>query len=220
MLNRIKSVQHFSSFCHQIGKDSSASEDVSIELMDPKSSIKTAKYTLFIVDRRSKSPNKFAAFIVPLGRQVPNSYNSVLNDHFNLDLFSINWRVVLIIHCRQRNGLVVQFERGPEGAGRQCQISTIDCCSLGSGSPVSQSRTHPAGIELCRIQSTTQRLASKHPGSHYISSLHNSFAGNELLTEKKNLYSFDWFHKIWRYRFIRWTCNIYLPFIQRNIGFN
>jgi len=76
MLNRIKSVQHFSSFCHQIGKDSSASEDVSIELMDPKSSIKTAKYTLFIVDRRSKSPNKFAAFIVPLGRETDWLYSS------------------------------------------------------------------------------------------------------------------------------------------------
>jgi len=39
-----------------------------IELMDPKSGKATAKYTLFVVDRRRKSNNKFAAFVVPQGR--------------------------------------------------------------------------------------------------------------------------------------------------------
>jgi len=76
MLNRIKSVQHFSSLCHQLTRDSNALEDVSFELMDPNSSTKTPKYTLFIVDRRSKSTNKFAAFIVPLGRESDWMYSS------------------------------------------------------------------------------------------------------------------------------------------------
>ena len=156
-MNRIKSVQHFSSLCHQMNKDSNATEDVSIELMDPKSSIKTAKYTLFIVDRRSKSSNKFAGFIVPLGR-------------FFLFLFlhsssTESFRNVLFPVCyRQGNRLVVQLERGQERAGRQCQIPTSDRRSPGSRSPVSQSRIHPERIGLCRFKSPTQRLASKHAG--------------------------------------------------------
>lgn len=65
---RIKSVQHFSTLCHQISHDDKASQNVFIELMDPKSSKKTPKYTLHIVDRQCKSNQKFAAFVVPQGR--------------------------------------------------------------------------------------------------------------------------------------------------------
>jgi hypothetical protein len=65
---RVRSVQHFATLCHQISHDEKASQDVFIELMDPKSSKKTPKYTLFIVDRQCKSNQKFAAFVVPQGR--------------------------------------------------------------------------------------------------------------------------------------------------------
>lgn len=65
---RVRSVQHFATLCHQISHDEKTSQDVFIELMDPKSLKKTPKYTLFIVDRQCKSAQKFAAFVVPQGR--------------------------------------------------------------------------------------------------------------------------------------------------------
>lgn len=65
---RVRSVQHFATLCHQISHDEKAAQDVFIELMDPKSSKKTPKYTLYVVDRPCKSANKFAAFVVPQGR--------------------------------------------------------------------------------------------------------------------------------------------------------
>ena len=68
LLSRVQSVQHFATLCHQISQEGKASQDVFIELMDPKSNKKTPKYTLFVVDRHIKSNNKFAAFVVPQGR--------------------------------------------------------------------------------------------------------------------------------------------------------
>lgn len=65
---RVRSVQHFATLCHRISHDDKAAQDVFIELMDPKSSKKTPKYTLYVVDRQCKSNNKFAAFVVPQGR--------------------------------------------------------------------------------------------------------------------------------------------------------
>nr|SVE73445.1 EOG090X02SD [Daphnia atkinsoni] len=73
---RVRSVQHFATLCHQISHDEKASQDVFIELMDPKSSKKTPKYTLFIVDRQCKSAQKFAAFVVPQGRETDWLFNS------------------------------------------------------------------------------------------------------------------------------------------------
>ena len=66
--DRIKSVQQFALLCHQMTKENQVADDLFIELMDPKSGKTTAKYTLFVVDRRRKSNNKFAAFVVPQGR--------------------------------------------------------------------------------------------------------------------------------------------------------
>ena len=71
LTNRIQTVQHFATLCHQMsspdGRD--APQDVFIELMDPKSGKKAPKYSLFVVDRLVKSANnKFAAFVVPQGR--------------------------------------------------------------------------------------------------------------------------------------------------------
>ena len=68
LISRVQSVQHFATLCHQIGQEGKASQDAFIELMDPKSTKTTPKYTLFIVDRQIKSNNKFAAFVVPQGR--------------------------------------------------------------------------------------------------------------------------------------------------------
>lgn len=68
LIERIKSVQHFATLCHQITHEGKASQDVFIELMDPKAPEKSPKYTLFIVDRNIKCNNKFAAFVVPQGR--------------------------------------------------------------------------------------------------------------------------------------------------------
>ena len=65
---RVRSIQHFATLCHQVKSDERASQDVFIDLMDPKSEKKTPKYTLFIVDRQCKSNQKFAAFVVPQGR--------------------------------------------------------------------------------------------------------------------------------------------------------
>lgn len=77
---RVRSVQHFATLCHQISHDEKASQDVFIELMDPKSSKKTPKYTLFIVDRQCKSAQKFAAFVVPQGRYVSYSVLSLYSN--------------------------------------------------------------------------------------------------------------------------------------------
>ena len=65
---RIQSIQHFATLCHQMSHDNKSSQDVFIELMDPKSAKKTPKYTLHVIDRQCKSKNKFAAFVVPQGR--------------------------------------------------------------------------------------------------------------------------------------------------------
>lgn len=66
---RVRSIQHFATLCHQVShEEKKTSQDVFIELMDPKSSKNTPKYTLFIVDRQCKSNQKFAAFVVPQGR--------------------------------------------------------------------------------------------------------------------------------------------------------
>lgn len=70
LIGCIKSVQHFASLCHQISNESKASQEVFIELMDPKTPTKSPKYTLFIVDRNMKCSNKFAAFVVPQGRYI------------------------------------------------------------------------------------------------------------------------------------------------------
>nr|SVE80634.1 EOG090X02SD [Daphnia magna] len=73
---RVRSVQHFATLCHQISHDEKTSQDVFIELMDPKSLKKTPKYTLFIVDRQCKSAQKFAAFVVPQGRETDWLFSS------------------------------------------------------------------------------------------------------------------------------------------------
>nr|SVE75013.1 EOG090X02SD [Daphnia dolichocephala] len=67
---RVRSIQHFATLCHQMSHDETASRDVFIELMDPKSLKDTPKYILFIVDRQCKSNQKFAAFVVPQGRET------------------------------------------------------------------------------------------------------------------------------------------------------
>lgn len=73
--SRVQSVQHFATLCHQYSSSDGrvSQQDISIELMDPKSTKKSPKYTLFVVDRRCKSVNKFAAFVVPQGRYVNRS---------------------------------------------------------------------------------------------------------------------------------------------------
>ena len=68
--DRIKSVQHFALLCHQMTRENKLTDDNFIELMDPKSDQKTAKYRLYVVDRRRKTSNQFAAFVVPQGRSV------------------------------------------------------------------------------------------------------------------------------------------------------
>lgn len=68
LMARVKSVQQFALLCHNMSRENQATEDNFIELMDPKSGKDTPKYTLFVVDRRRKSKNKFAAFVVPQGR--------------------------------------------------------------------------------------------------------------------------------------------------------
>ena len=71
LTSRVQSVQHFATLCHQMSNPDGGrmSEDVFIELIDPKSTKKTPRFTLFVVDRHSKSnKNKFAAFVVPQGR--------------------------------------------------------------------------------------------------------------------------------------------------------
>lgn len=70
LMARVKSVQQFALLCHNMSRENQATEDNFIELMDPKSGKDTPKYTLFVVDRRRKSKNKFAAFVVPQGRET------------------------------------------------------------------------------------------------------------------------------------------------------
>lgn len=65
---RIRSIQKFAALCHKISNENRASQDLFIELMDPKSSKEIPKYTLFVVDRPCKTTQKFAAFVVPQGR--------------------------------------------------------------------------------------------------------------------------------------------------------
>lgn len=70
LTTRVQSVQNFVTLCHQISNPSGSriSDDIFIELMDPKSTTKTPRFTLFVVDRNCKTSNKFAAFVVPQGR--------------------------------------------------------------------------------------------------------------------------------------------------------
>nr|SVE76276.1 EOG090X02SD [Daphnia longispina] len=105
---RVQSVQHFATLCHQISHDEKASQDVFIELMDPKSSKKTPKYTLFIVDRQCKSNQKFAAFVVPQGRETDWLFGS--NEGRRQLADNAKFQRLLVIHL-----------------GRDHQFASLDC---------------------------------------------------------------------------------------------
>nr|SVE72826.1 EOG090X02SD [Ceriodaphnia reticulata] len=93
---RVRSVQHFATLCHRISHEEKTSEDVFIEFMDPKSSKKTPKYTLYIVDRQCKSNQKFAAFVVPQGRETDWLFGS--NEGRRQLADSAKYQRLLVIH--------------------------------------------------------------------------------------------------------------------------
>nr|SVE89152.1 EOG090X02SD [Daphnia sinensis] len=93
---RVRSVQHFATLCHQISHDEKTSKDVFIELMDPKSLKTTPKYTLFIIDRQCKSAQKFAAFVVPQGRETDWLFSSYEGRRQLAD--SAKYQRLLVIH--------------------------------------------------------------------------------------------------------------------------
>lgn len=73
LVDRVQSLHNLDFIYHQIrnlGDGHHLLEEISMDLFDLNSEIKTVKYRLYILDRGIESANKFAAFIVPPGRSV------------------------------------------------------------------------------------------------------------------------------------------------------
>nr|SVE93507.1 EOG090X02SD [Scapholeberis mucronata] len=135
---RIQSIQHFATLCHRMNHDNKTSEDNNIELMDPNSTKKTPKYTIFIVDRQAKSNNKFAAFVVPQGREIDWMFSS--NEGRRQLADNAKYQRLLVIHLgrdhhfpnleyvqTELSGVVSSLQ--PEGLEPNTQIPFL---SLGS----------------------------------------------------------------------------------------